>query len=161
MDRIRTLAVGPEGGAPNWKITRNEEWGQWKFAAGGERLHPSAAVMAVNKLGQLSFNDVAADPEAEAADKPVVVVAETFDNLVYTLKLTKTAKGDDYSRHLHGDGRAAEEPHARRRARSRRTRNAATRNSPRPASGSRIASPSRMCSASGPTSLPGASSSRC
>ncbi len=52
--------------------------------------------MAVNKLGQLSFNDVAADPGAEAADKPVTIVAETFDNLVYTLKLKKTAKGDDY-----------------------------------------------------------------
>ena len=96
VDRIRTLAVGPEGGAPNWKISRDEEWGQWKFAAGGERLHPSAAVMAVNKLGQLSFNDVAADPGAEAADKPVSIVAETFDNLVYTLKFKKTAKGDDY-----------------------------------------------------------------
>lgn len=96
VDRIRTLAVGPEGGAPNWKIARGEEWGQWKFAAGGERLNPSAAVMAVNKLGQLSFNDVAADPGAKAADKPVAIVAETFDNLVYTLKLAKTAKGDDY-----------------------------------------------------------------
>ena len=96
VDRIKTLAVGPEGGAPNWKISRDEEWGQWKFAAGGERLHPSAAVMAVNKLGQLSFNDVAADPGAEAADKPVAIVAETFDNLVYTLKFKKTAKGDDY-----------------------------------------------------------------
>ncbi len=96
VDRIKTLAVGPEGGAPNWKIARDEEWGQWKFATGGERLHPSAAVMAVNKLGQLSFNDVAADPGAEAADKPVVMVAETFDNLVYTLRFKKTAKGDDY-----------------------------------------------------------------
>jgi hypothetical protein len=96
VDRIKTLAVGPDGSAPNWKIARDEEWGQWKFAAGGERLHPSAAVMAVNKLGQLSFNDVAADPGAEAADKPVAMVAETFDNLVYTLKFKKTAKGDDY-----------------------------------------------------------------
>jgi hypothetical protein len=95
VDRIRTLAVGPEGGAPNWKITRSEEWGQWKFAAGGERLNPSAAVMAVNKLGQLSFNDVAVDPKAEATGKPVVVTAETFDNLIYTLKLAKRAKGDD------------------------------------------------------------------
>src|SRR6185436_2413984 len=33
-DRIKTLTVGPEGGAPSWKIARSEEWGQWKFAAG-------------------------------------------------------------------------------------------------------------------------------
>lgn len=96
LDRIRTLAVGPGGGGSNWKITRGEEWGQWKFAAGGGELHPSAAVMAVNKLGQLSFSDVAVDPKAEETGKPLVAVAETFDNLVYTLKLAKKTKGDDY-----------------------------------------------------------------
>jgi len=96
LDRIRTLTVGPEGGAPNWKIARSEEWGQWKFAAGGGELHPSAAVTAVNKLGQLSFNDVAVDPKAEATGKPLGAVAETFDKLVYTMKLAKKTKGDDY-----------------------------------------------------------------
>jgi len=96
IDRIKTLAVGPEGAAPHWKITRSEEWGQWKFAAGGEVLNPSAAVTAVNKLGQFSFNDVAVGPEADAAGKPLVAIAETFDNLVYTVKLAKRAKGDEY-----------------------------------------------------------------
>jgi hypothetical protein len=95
-DRIRTLAAGPEGGAPHWKITRAEEWGQWKFAAGGGDLNPGAAVVAVNKLGSLSFDDVALDPGKEAAGKPLVVVAETFDNLVYTLKLAARGKGDDH-----------------------------------------------------------------
>ena len=96
LDRIRTLAVGPEGRAPGWKITRSEEWGQWKFASGGGDLHPNAAVMSVNKLGQISFDDVAVDSKAQTAGKPLVAVAETFDNLVYTLKLAKQAKGDDY-----------------------------------------------------------------
>ena len=95
-DRIKTLAVGPDGGAARWKIARNEEWGQWKFAAGGADLHPSAAVMAVNKLGTLTFSDVAPDPKAEAVDKPLVTVMETFDKLVYTVKLAKKTKGDDY-----------------------------------------------------------------
>lgn len=97
LDRVKTLAVGPEGGAANWKIRRDEEWGQWKFATGGGDLHPSAAVMAVNKLGQISFSDVVVDPKAEpTTGKPLVAVAETFDNLVYTLKLAKRAKSDDY-----------------------------------------------------------------
>jgi len=96
IDRIKTLAVGPEGGAPHWKIARSEEWGQWKFAAGGEILNPSAAVTAVNKLGQLSFNDVAVEPVVDAAGKPFVAVAETFDSLVYTVKFAKQAKGDDF-----------------------------------------------------------------
>ncbi|HEU0289717.1 MAG TPA: hypothetical protein VFR39_03070, partial [Burkholderiales bacterium] len=59
-------------------------------------LHPSAAVTAVNKLGQLSFNDVAVDPKAEATGKPLSVVAETFDKLIYTMKFAKKTKGDDY-----------------------------------------------------------------
>ena len=94
-ERIRTLAAGPEGAAPNWKITRAEEWGRWKFAAGGD-LNPGAAVAAVNKLGSLSFDDVALDSAKEAAGKPLVIVAETFDNLVYTVKLARKAKGDDH-----------------------------------------------------------------
>jgi hypothetical protein len=95
-DRIRTLAVGPEGGAPRWKIARAEEWGQWKFAAGGGELNPGAAVGAVNKLGSLAFDDVAADARAEATDAPVVAVAETFDNLLYRVKLARKKNGDEY-----------------------------------------------------------------
>jgi hypothetical protein len=95
VDRVRTLAAGPEGGAPHWKIARAEEWGPWKFAGGGD-LNPSAAVAAANKLGSLSFDDVALDSGKEASGKPLVIVAETFDNLVYTVKLAGKAKGDDY-----------------------------------------------------------------
>ena len=94
-ERIRTLAVGPEGAAPHWKIARAEEWGQWMFASGGDVLNPSAAVSATNKLSQLSFNDVSTGA-APMAGKPLVAVAETFDNLVYTVKMAKLAKGDDY-----------------------------------------------------------------
>jgi Domain of unknown function (DUF4340) len=94
-DRIRTLAVGPEGGAPSWKITRAEEWGQWKFAGGGN-LNPGAAVGAVNKLGSLGFDDVAANSTVEPTDRPLVVVAETFDNVVYRVKAARKKKGDEY-----------------------------------------------------------------
>ena len=95
-DRVRTLTVGPEGGAPGWKITRNEEWGQWKFAAGGGELAASQAVAAVNALGSMSFNDVALDPKAAAGAKPVVAVAETFDDLTYTVRMAKQDTGEDY-----------------------------------------------------------------
>lgn len=95
-ERIRTLAVGPEGAAPAWKIARSEEWGQWKFAAGGGDLNPSAAVAAANKLGSLTFNDVATDTKAAPGAKPLVAIAETFDNLVYTVRLVKRDKTDDY-----------------------------------------------------------------
>jgi hypothetical protein len=96
VDRARTLAVGREGSAPAWKITRAEEWGQWKFATGGGQLNPSAAVTAVNKLASLSFSDVAAGSRPETEGAPLLAVAETFDNLVYTIKLAKKSKSEDY-----------------------------------------------------------------
>jgi hypothetical protein len=95
-ERIRTLAVGQQGGAPQWMIARAEEWGQWRFAAGGGNLNPSAAVSATNKLSGLAFKDVAVDPRALATAKPVFVVAATFDGLNYAVKLARITKGDDY-----------------------------------------------------------------
>lgn len=93
-ERIRTLTVGPEGGAPGWKITRDEEWGQWKFAAGGGELNPGAAVGAVNALANMEFSDVATGTKPDGTDKPVVAVAETFDNLTYTVRIAKKDGGD-------------------------------------------------------------------
>ena len=91
-DRIRTLQLAGEG-ASSWKIARDEEWGQWKFAAGGGQLHPSAAVTATNALGSLAFSDVVIDDKA-GAGKAAVLTAETFDNLTYTVKLAPLANGD-------------------------------------------------------------------
>ena len=95
-DRIRTLAVGPQGAAPQWKIARDVEWGQWKFAGGGGNLDASAAVGAVNALGSPEFKDVVVEPKPEDMEKPTVAVAETFDNLTYTVTLAKKKAGDDY-----------------------------------------------------------------
>ena len=78
------------------KITRNEEWGQWKFAAGGGDLAASRAVAAVNALNSMSFTDVAMDVKPQELEKPYTVVAETFDNLVYTIKIAKGRTGDEY-----------------------------------------------------------------
>jgi hypothetical protein len=108
IERIRTLTVSGEGG--QWKITRDVEWGQWQFAGGGGALDASAAVAAVNALGQLSFNDVAIGAKPADAGKAVTVTAETFDNLVYTLRIAKRDSGDD---HLLNVTVAGEPPKAR------------------------------------------------
>lgn len=92
-DRIRSLTVGE--GAAQWKITRELEYSQWKFAGGTGQLDPSAAVGAVNALGQLAFSDVATDAKVEGDDVKTIV-AETFDNLTYTIKVAKQKAGDDY-----------------------------------------------------------------
>ncbi len=96
-DRIRTLTVGE--GAAQWKITRELEYSQWKFAAGAGQLDPSAAVGSVNALGQLAFSDVSTDAKVEAgaaSEKITTLVAETFDNLTYTITVAKQKAGDDY-----------------------------------------------------------------
>lgn len=94
-ERIRTLAVGPEGGAPQWKVTRNEEWGEWRFVNGG-KLDAGAAVTAANKLGTMRFLDVVPDPGSDPVHPGTVAVAETFDNLTYRVRIAKRKAGDDY-----------------------------------------------------------------
>lgn len=96
IERIRTLqragSDATSGGA-SWKIARDEEWGQWKFAAGGGRLDPSAAVAVTNALSGLTFSDVIID-DRTGTDKAITLTAETFDNLQYTVKLAPHANGD-------------------------------------------------------------------
>jgi hypothetical protein len=91
-DRIRSLQLAGEGMTP-WKIARDEEWGQWKFAAGGGMLNPSAAVTATNALGSLAFSDVVIDDKT-GTGKAAVLTAETFDDLTYTVRLAPQANGD-------------------------------------------------------------------
>lgn len=89
-ERVKTLTVA-DGGV-RWKITRDEEWGQWKFAAGGGDLDASAAVSAANQLSNWSFEDVATI-QPDAGDKPVTVTAETFDRVTYTFRITPRKAG--------------------------------------------------------------------
>jgi len=92
-DRIRSLSSGE--GKEQWKIARELEYSQWKFAGGAGQLDPSAAVGANNALGQLAFSDVSTDAKVEG-DNVRTLVAETFDNLTYTIKIAKQKAGDDY-----------------------------------------------------------------
>lgn len=92
-DRIKTLSGGD--GKEQWKITRELEYSQWKFASGAGQLDPSAAVGANNALGQLTFSDVSTNAKIEG-DNVRTIVAETFDNLTYTIKIAKQKTGDDY-----------------------------------------------------------------
>jgi hypothetical protein len=94
VERIKSLTASGDG-AP-WKITRSEEYGQWKFAEGGGQLDASPAVAAVNALAALAFTDVAPEVKADGLEKTRTIVAETFDNLTYTIRLAKKADGGDY-----------------------------------------------------------------
>ncbi len=93
VERVKTLTVAGDTG---WKITRDLEWGQWKFAGGAGELDASSAVGAVNALSQLSFSDVAIGLKPEDHGPITTVIAETFENLTYTLKISKQTSAPDY-----------------------------------------------------------------
>lgn len=93
-ERIKSLTASGDGA--QWKISRSEEYGQWKFADGTGQLDASAAVGAVNALSSLAFSDLALDVKAANFDKPRTLVAETFDNLTYAIKLAKKPDSGDY-----------------------------------------------------------------
>jgi len=93
-ERIKSLTASGEGA--QWKIIRNEEYGQWKFADGAGQLDASAATAAVNALSSLAFSDLALELKAENFDKPRTLVAETFDNLTYAIKLARKPDSADY-----------------------------------------------------------------
>lgn len=94
VERIKTLQLTTgNSSADSWKITRDEEWGQWKFAAGGGHLDPSAAVTANNAWSNLAFTDVILDDKT-GTDKVVTLTAQTFDDLTYTVKLAPYTNGD-------------------------------------------------------------------
>lgn len=92
-DRIKTLTLAGDGG---WKISRDQEWSQWKFASGGGDLDAGSAVAAVNGLSNLTFSDVSVNGKPEDEGNVKVLTAETFDNLTYTYKIAKLKTGDDY-----------------------------------------------------------------
>lgn len=92
IDRIKTLQLAGDS-ASSWKITRDEEWGQWKFATGSGQLHPSAAVTVNNAWSGLSFTDVVLDDKT-GTDKAVTFTAQTFDDLNYTVKLAPHTDGN-------------------------------------------------------------------
>jgi hypothetical protein len=94
-ERVKTLTVAGTGGQP-WRITRDVEWGQWKFAGGGGALDASSAVGAVNALSQLTVSDVAVDAKTDEQSKPVTATAETFDGLTYTLRISQRGSSDEY-----------------------------------------------------------------
>ena len=85
VDRVRTLTVAPADG-PAWKVTREEEFMPWRMA-GADRFNVPAAMQAAQALSGMTLADVAPGMKGDALAKPLVITAETFDGLTYTLRL--------------------------------------------------------------------------
>jgi hypothetical protein len=92
-EKVRAMEVDFPGGG-KWRIARADENADWKLTPlfAGEKLDVIRANSATYSLNRVEIADVAAPglrPEETGLDRPVTVVASTFDRLTYTLKLGK------------------------------------------------------------------------
>ncbi|MDH3320898.1 MAG: DUF4340 domain-containing protein [Betaproteobacteria bacterium] len=98
-EKVRSMEVDHVGSG-KWRIERTGDNAEWKLTPlyAGEKLDVIRANSASYSLNRVQIADVAAPSvrrEDTGLDKPVTVVASTFDGLTYTLKLGKP-RGEDY-----------------------------------------------------------------
>ncbi|MGB5081145.1 MAG: DUF4340 domain-containing protein [Burkholderiales bacterium] len=84
-------------GKPRWRVTRESESADWKFSGSGQKPDLQKATDLASSMGWINLVDVVADPLRvdTGLDHAVVVTAETFDGLSYTLRIGRPA-GDNY-----------------------------------------------------------------
>jgi hypothetical protein len=92
---VKSVASSKDG-KPRWRVTRETESTDWKFAGSRERPDLQKATDLASSLGWVNLVDVVADPKADTGlDHAVVIKAETFDGLSYMLRIGNKA-GDNY-----------------------------------------------------------------
>lgn len=96
---VKSLDYRPAAGE-GWRIERSGDNADWKLSPlkAGEKLEVTKANAASYSLNNIELADVAAKdvkPEDSGLDKPVTLVAATFDGLTYTIRLGRLA-GENY-----------------------------------------------------------------
>jgi len=84
-------------GKLRWKVTRGSESANWQFAGSGQKPDLQKATDLASSMGWVNLVDVVPDPDKvdTGLDHAIVVTAETFDGLSYTLQIGKQV-GDNY-----------------------------------------------------------------
>ena len=95
-DGAKSISSSKDG-KQRWSVTRETESADWKFAGSKERPDLQKATDLASSLGWVNLVDVVADPEKAdtGLDRAIVIKADTFDGLSYTLRVGKQA-GDNY-----------------------------------------------------------------
>ena len=93
---VKSVSASKDG-RPRWRVTRESESLDWKLAGSGERPDLQKATDLASSLGWVNLVDVVAEPAKAntGLQHAVVINAETFDGLGYTLKIGERA-GDNY-----------------------------------------------------------------
>ncbi|HTD68684.1 MAG TPA: DUF4340 domain-containing protein [Candidatus Limnocylindria bacterium] len=99
VEKPKSVAVVTTNATNNWKMVRETESGEWKFAQtnANETLDSGKASGLNFLLSSPSFNDVVVDPKSETTglDKATVATIETFDGFTYTVKLGKIPASEE------------------------------------------------------------------
>ena len=95
VERAKSIVATAPDGKQRFAISRNSEASEWKLAGAGkwdlQRVQDVASA-----LYGMQLVDVVADPKLAAIEHPVVVKAQTFDDLTYTFKIDdKTDAGNN------------------------------------------------------------------
>jgi hypothetical protein len=97
VEKVKTLEVRLANDE-RWRLERAADNADWKLAGAkpGEKLDSGRANAATYSLSMLELADVAADDAKDTGlDKPALIDASTFDDLVYHIKVGRL-EGDNY-----------------------------------------------------------------
>ena len=99
-DLLRAEGSKTISSSKGWKVTRDTESADWRFAGAKDRPDLQKATDLASSLGWLNLVDVVADPAKTdtGLDHPVTVESQTFDGLKYTLKVGRQAQANYYVR---------------------------------------------------------------
>jgi hypothetical protein len=90
IEKVKSAAVSFPESTNSWKLTRETESGDWKFAESkpGEQLDTSKAGSATGSIGSPSFTDILTGASADASMAKLTQVSfETFEGFAYNLKV--------------------------------------------------------------------------
>ncbi len=99
VERPKTISLAYPDATNSWKISRDNETGDWKVAGlkPGQTENTTNLPSVTSPFVAPSFDDVmapATKPEASGLDKPATMTVDTFDDFTYTMKIGK--KSDDH-----------------------------------------------------------------
>ncbi|MGB7542365.1 MAG: DUF4340 domain-containing protein [Burkholderiales bacterium] len=96
-ERVKSIASIGGDGRQRWRVTRDNDSADWKFAGSKEKPDLQKATDLASSLGWVNLVDVVADPaKADTGlERAVAIKADTFDGLAYTLRIGNKA-GDNY-----------------------------------------------------------------
>lgn len=101
VEKLKSISVTHTNATNSWKLTREVENGEIKLADAGpaEQLDAGKSAPLGNALSAPSFTDVVS-PQAAAAetgmDRPILARIETFDGLIYDMKVGNKTSDENY-----------------------------------------------------------------